>query len=122
MNFAVVDVGQPAPRFTLPDGEFRPFPPKACLGRPVLLAFFPAVFSPPCTAELLDLQGRLPARQHGIAFPLLGDFHRETIRAYEVEDTDFLGLRGVAEKPQAEPDYEEILRAVERLSTSREGL
>lgn len=160
----MVDVGQPAPRFTLPDGEFRPFPLKAYLGRPVLLAFFPAVFSPVCSREILALQDRLAAleaasvqpagisvdgpyalrafaRQHGVAFPLLSDFHRETIRAYDVEDTDFLGLRGVArraiflidgegiiryrwvaERPQAEPDYEEILRAVERLSPSREGL
>ncbi|MGH2404558.1 MAG: redoxin domain-containing protein [bacterium] len=157
------NVGESPPTFTLPDGEFRPFPLKAYLGRPVLLAFVPAVFSPICTREILALQERLAAletanvqvagisvdgpyalrafaRQHGVAFPLLSDFHRETIQAYDVEDTDFLGLRGVArratflidaegiiryrwvaEKPRVEPDYEDILRAVKALSTSRKG-
>lgn len=158
------DVDQPALTFALPDGEFRPFPLRAYLGRSVLLAFVPAFFSPVCSREIVALQERLAVleatnvqvagisvdgpyalrafvRQHGIAFPLLSDFHRETIRAYDVEDTDFLGLRGVArraiflidgkgivryrwvaERPRAEPDYEEILRAVEGLSTLREGL
>lgn len=157
------EADQPAARFTLPDGEFRPFPLKAYLGKPVLLAFVPAVFSPACSREILALQERLAApqftnvqvaaisvdspytlrafaRQHDIAFPLLSDFHRETIRAYDVEDPDFLGLRGVArraiflidgegviryrwvaERPRDEPDYEEILRAVEGLSPRGKG-
>lgn len=152
----MVETGDQAPRFTLPDGEFRPFALKAYLGRPVLLAFFPAAFSPVCTRELLALQARLQrfdsagaqvagisvdgpytlgafAQQHGLRFPLLSDFHRETIRAYGVEDPNFLGLQGVArravfqidhegvvryrwvaDRPGSEPDYEELLLVVQR--------
>lgn len=117
----MAQAGQVAPRFTLPDGEFRPFPLKAYLGRPVLVAFFPAAFSPPCTREMTALQARLPtfeaanvqlvgisvdgpyalrafARQYGITFPLVSDFHRETIKAYGVEDENFLGLQGTARR------------------------
>lgn len=154
----MVKHGEQAPRFTLPDTEFQPFALKAFLGRPVMLAFFPAAFSPVCVRELAELQKRSPdleaasiqvagisvdgpyalrafAEQHGITFPLLSDFHRETIRAYGVEDPDFLGLPGVArralflvdaegivrytwvaDRPHAEPDYDEVFRAVkERL-------
>lgn len=150
--------GGEGPRFTLPDTEFRPFPLKAYFGRPVLLAFLPAAFSPVCTAELSELQRRLPgldaagvqvagisvdspyalrafAREHGITFALLSDFHRDTIRAYGVEDSNFLGLRGVArralflidaegvvryrwvaDRPRSQPDYDELMRAVRALN------
>jgi len=156
----MVETGDQAPRFTLPDGEFRPFVLKAYLGRPVLLAFFPAAFSPVCTREILALQARLQqfdvagaqvagisvdgpyalngfAHQHGVRFPLLSDFHRETIRAYGVEDANFLGLQGVAKRAiflidhegvvryrwiadgsGSEPDYEELLLAVQRVAPS----
>jgi peroxiredoxin len=151
----MVGVGQEALPFTLPDAEFRPFALKAYRGRPVLLAFFPAAFSPVCVSELAELQKRLPAfeaagvlvagisvdgpyallacaRQYGITFPLLSDFHREVIRAYGVEDPDFLGLQGVArravflidgegtvrykwvaQRPRHEPNYEQLLRVVQ---------
>lgn len=157
----MVDRGQQAPRFNLPDSQFRPFPLEAYLGRPVVLVFFPAVFSPVCTRELAELQTRLPAlasrgvqvagisvdgpyalrafaQQHGISFPLLSDFHRETIRAYEIEDPNFLGLQGaarraiflvdadgvirykwVADRPRTEPDYEELQEAVRSLPDSQ---
>jgi len=126
------------------------------------LAFFPAVFSPVCTREMVELQRRLPAleaagvqvagisvdgpytvralaRQHGITFPLLSDFHREAIRAYGVVDADFLGLQGVArravflldregivryrwvaDRPRVEPDYEQLFEAVRDLSRPEE--
>lgn len=144
----MVETGDQAPRFTLPDGEFRPFALKAYLGRPVLLAFFPAAFSPVCTREILALQARLQrfdaggaqvagisvdgpyalngfAQQHDVRFPLLSDFHRETIRAYGVEDPNFLGLQGVvryrcvADRPGSEPDYEELLLVVQRVGIAQ---
>ena len=152
------ELGDEAPRFTLPDAEFRPFALKAFRGRPVLLAFFPAAFSPVCTREVLELQKRLVgfdavrvqvagvsvdgpyalrafASAHGLAFPLLSDFHRETIRLYGLEDDNFLGLRGVsrravfvidpegviryrwvADRPGVHPDYNEVLRIAKAIS------
>lgn len=160
----MVEVGGEAPRFTLPDSEFRPFPLKAYRGRPVLLAFFPAAFSPVCTREIVEIQRRLPtleasdvqvagisvdgpytlrafAAQHAVTFPLLSDFHRETIRAFGVEDTNFLGLQGVAQRalfvidhegivryawvpdrPRTEPDYDEVVQTARELAAGRTGL
>lgn len=159
----MLDTGDPAPRFTLPDAEFRPFALKAYLGRPVLLVFFPAAFSPVCTHEMDELQTRLPAlegarvqvagvsvdgpyalrafaRQRGITFPLLSDFHRETIRLYDVEDSNFLGLQGLAKRaiflidaegnvrhrwvagrPQFEPDYEQLVRIAQNVASPQTG-
>ena len=68
----MAETGQLAPRFTLPDGEFRPFSLKAYLGRPVLLAFFPAAFSPPCVREMAALQARLPAFEAANVARLVG--------------------------------------------------
>lgn len=155
--------GQEAPRFTLPDIEFQSFALKAFSGRPVLLAFFPAAFSPVCTREILELQKLLPAfeaasiqlagisvdgpyalrafaQQYAVPFPLLSDFHHETIRAYGVEDSNFLGLQGVArraiflidadgtlrykwiaERQRTEPDYEQLLQAVRELTSLQEN-
>ncbi|RLM57439.1 peroxiredoxin [Halobellus sp. Atlit-31R] len=118
-------IGDDAPTFsvTLADGDVSAFHLDDELGHgPVLLAFFPGAFTPPCTNEMVALQEHsdefeaagasvygLSAdsafslnafrEEHGIEFPLLSDMGRSAIDKYGVEiDIDDLGLIGVANR------------------------
>jgi peroxiredoxin len=71
-----------------------------------------------------------------LPFPVLSDYNREAIRAYGLESFNFAGLRGytvakrsifildqngvvryvwVSEDPSVEPNYQEILKALEKI-------
>src|SRR5437588_11912688 len=112
-----VDVGTPAPDFTLTDQDRQPVTLSAQRGRPVVLAFFPAAFSSVCTTELCTFRDRLSdldradAQVYGISvdtffalkafrdqqrlnFPLLSDFNKTVIREYGVFNEDMIGLKG----------------------------
>jgi peroxiredoxin len=148
-----------APTFTatLANGDVEAFDLDDYLGDgPVVLAFFPGAFTPPCSNEMVALQGHLDEFQaagatilgvsadsafslnafreeYDIEFDLVSDMDRDTIEAYDLEiDIPDLGLHGVAnravyvldeegtvtyawttEDPTVEPDYEELLAAVE---------
>jgi len=89
---------------------------------PVVLAFFPGAFTPPCTNEMVALQERLGEfdgagatvlglsadspfclgafrEEHGLEFDLVSDTGRGAIRDYGVEiDLPDLGLHGVANR------------------------
>ena len=89
---------------------------------PVVLAFFPGAFTPPCTNEMVALQEHLdvlraqdatvfgvsadsPFSQdafraaHGLEFDLVSDTSREAIQDYGLEiDIPELGLHGVANR------------------------
>jgi peroxiredoxin len=123
---------------------------------PVVLAFFPGAFTPPCSNEMVALQDHVNefeaagatlfgvsadsafsleafAAEHSLEFELVSDMAGEAIGAYDLEiDIPDLGLYGianravfviddggevtytwVAEDPTNEPDYEELLAAVE---------
>jgi len=111
-------IGTAAPDFSLrrksgPDwsnvslAEFR--------GKTVVLAFFPGAFTSVCTDELCTLSERFAnlgslnaqvlgisvdsafvleawAEQNGIGFPLLSDFKREVVEAYDCVLSDFAGM------------------------------
>src|SRR4028118_304923 len=95
-----VDVGSKAPDFTLMNQDREPVTLSEQKGRPVVLAFFPAAFSPVCTTELctfrddldklntagaqvygisIDTFWTLKAYQasQGLTFPLLSDFNKD---------------------------------------------
>jgi peroxiredoxin len=101
--------GTPAPDFTLPSGPDTDLRLADLRGRPVILAFYPADWSPVCTdqlalyqevkpefdrhgAELLGISvdslwsHRAFARDRNLRFPLLADFEPkgEVSRAYRV--------------------------------------
>jgi len=89
---------------------------------PVVLAFFPGAFTPPCTNEMVALQEHIGAfedagatlfgvsadspfaqgafrDEHGLEFDLVSDMARVAIDAYDVEiDIPELGLHGVANR------------------------
>jgi peroxiredoxin len=153
------EIGDTAPTFnaTVGTSDHEPFDLEDHLGDgPVVLAFFPGAFTPPCTNEMVALQEHSDAfaeagatllgisadspfsqgsfrEEHGIEFDLISDMSGDAISAYGLEmDIPDLGLHGIANRavfvldsegtvtykwvaddPTNEPDYEEILDAVE---------
>jgi peroxiredoxin len=151
--------GDTAPTFTatLGTSDHESFDLSDRLGDgPVVLAFFPGAFTPPCTNEMVALEDRRAEfeergatllgvsadsafsqgafrDEHGIEFDLVSDMGGDAIRAYDLEmDIPDLGLYGIANRavfvldedgtvvyrwvaddPTNEPDYEELLDAVE---------
>jgi len=154
-----IELGDSAPRFeaTLGTSDHEDFALEDHLGDgPVVLAFFPGAFTPPCTNEMVALQEHLEEfqdagatvfgvsadspfsqgafrKEHGIAFDLVSDMSGDATRAYGLEiDIPELGLYGIANRavvvldedetvsyrwvaddPTNEPDYDELLDAVE---------
>jgi peroxiredoxin len=137
-----VDVGSRAPDFTLMNQDRQPVTLSQQRGAPVVLAFFPAAFSSVCTKELCTFQDALArlneakAQVYGIsvdtfftlkafqaqqklAFPLLSDFNKDTIRAYGVFNEDMIGLKGIAKRAVFVLDKDGIVRHREVLEDAR---
>lgn len=136
-------VGAQAPDFTLPDHNREPVTMSHQWTQgPVVLAFFPAAFSSVCTAELCTFQNDLSglnamkARVFGISvdtffalaafakdikttFPLLSDFNKEVIQAYDVLNPDMIGLRGIAKRAVFVIDQRGTVRYAEVLDDAR---
>lgn len=102
-----IEVGQPAPDFTLKSTSGQQVTLSSLRGQNVLLAFFPLAFTSTCTAELCDMRDdydqfaqynvvilpisvdAVPSlkefkRQHDMKADLLSDFRREVSRSYGV--------------------------------------
>jgi glutaredoxin-dependent peroxiredoxin len=137
-----VDVGSVAPDFTLMSDERQPVTLSQLRGRPVILAFFPAAFSSVCQKELCtfrDSMARLnEARaqvlgisvdtfftlkafrdQQHLTFPLLSDFNKQVIRAYDVYNEDMIGLKGIAKRAVFAVDAGGVVRHAEVLADAR---
>lgn len=113
--------GAPAPDFVLPCEPDRSLSLRELLGRPVVLAFYPADWSPVCGDQMALFNERLPeferfnatllgisvdgvwchaafARERQLRFPLLSDFEPkgEVARAYGVyRDADGISERAL---------------------------
>ena len=121
----MVSTGDAAPTFTATVGtsDHEPFDLDDHIGDgPVVLAFFPGAFTPPCTNEMVAFQERAAAfedagatllgvsadspfsqgafrEEHGIEFDLVSDMGGDAIRAYDLEmDIAELGLYGIANR------------------------
>jgi len=121
----MVSTGDDAPAFaaTYRGSDHESFVLEEHLGDgPVVLAFFPGAFTPPCTNEMVALQDRLDrfeeagatvfgvsadspfcqgafADEHGLGFNLVSDTGREAIGAYDLSiDLLELGLHGAANR------------------------
>lgn len=138
-----VDVGSAAPDFTLMNQDRQPVNLKAELQKgPVVLAFVPAAFSPVCEKEfctfrdsIAELQGtkaqvlgvsvdtffvlKAWAERDKFGFPLLSDFNKEVIAAYDVVNPDLIGLKGVAKRAVFVIDPQRIVRHREVLEDAR---
>jgi glutaredoxin-dependent peroxiredoxin len=138
------DVGSKAPDFTLPNQDRQPVTLREETAQaPVVLAFFPAAFSSVCTKELCTFRDQLGPLNHlakarviGISvdtpfalkafanaeklrFPLLSDFNKDTIRAYDVVNPDMIGLKGIAKRAVFVIDREGTVRYKEVLDDAR---
>src|SRR5438876_2618635 len=137
-----VDVGSPAPDFTLINHERQPVTLSAQRGKPVVLAFFPAAFSSVCAKELCTFRdsiarlGKANAQVYGISvdtfftlkafhdheklsFPLLSDFNKQVIRDYGVFNEDMIGLKGIAKRGVFVIDKDGVVRHREVLDDAR---
>jgi len=121
----MVSTGDTAPDIsaTIANGEVEAFELSDYLGDgPVVLAFFPGAFTPPCSNEMVALQEHLGdfhdagatilglsadsafslnsfRDEHGLEFDLISDMGRSAIQDYELEiDIGDLGLLGVANR------------------------
>jgi glutaredoxin-dependent peroxiredoxin len=152
------EIGAKAPDFSLYDADrkLRKMSEFLTKGRRTIIAFFPGAFTSVCTQEMCtfrDMYGELEklngmvvgisvdapfaqkafAEQHGLKFPLLCDFNRETIKKYGVVWKNLGGVEGydsanraifvvdgagkilykwVAENPGKLPDFEAIKKAL----------
>jgi peroxiredoxin len=121
----MVSTGDAAPTFTATVGtsDHESFDLDDHIGDgPIVLAFFPGAFTPPCTNEMVAFQERADAfaeaggtllgvsadspfsqgafrEEHGIEFDLVSDMAGDAIRAYGLEmDIADLGLHGIANR------------------------
>jgi peroxiredoxin len=111
------NIGEKAPDFTLPDTELKPRSLQEFKGNKVVLAFFVNAFTRVCTKEMCEFRDSIAtliqlkaqilgisvndpfsnsvfAEKNKLTFPILSDYNREVIRAYNLETTDFAGLKG----------------------------
>jgi peroxiredoxin len=137
-----LDVGTPAPDFTLPNQDREPVTLSAQRGHPVVLAFFPAAFSSVCTTELCTFRDRISSlnsvnaqvygisvdtfftlkafqKDQGLTFPLLSDFNKSVIRDYQVFNEDMIGMKGIAKRAVFLLDQKGIVRHAEVLEDAR---
>jgi peroxiredoxin len=155
----VVKVGDKAPDVRLIDSERKKMSLSDYRGKLTVLAFFPGAFTGVCTKEMcmfrdglsrlndlgasiVGVSVDLPYSQqafrekHSIPFPLLSDYSRDAVNAYDVALHNFEGLRGytaakrsifildedgivrfkwVSDNPDVEPDYERVYSEVQKL-------
>ena len=110
-------VGEQAPDFALPDQDGRETRLSQLLaGKPLILYFYPADFTPGCTKEACDLRDlhtrilsvglrvvgispqspdshRRFREQHGLPFTLLSDVDKKAIKAFDVDGPLGIGVR-----------------------------
>jgi peroxiredoxin len=152
-------IGSTAPDFSLLNTKREKVELSAQRGKNVVLAFFPAAFTGVCEKELCTFRDSIAAfndldaavfgicvdapfsnaafaDKNGLNFPILSDYTRAAVRAYDVAHDDFANMPGytaakrsvfvvdkegtlryawVAPNPGVEPNYDEVKAAVAAL-------
>jgi glutaredoxin-dependent peroxiredoxin len=151
-----MEVGQKIPDIELHDTEKNPVKLSSFKGRPLVLLFYPGAFTGTCTKEMCTFRDNMAHYngmnvvgisvdvpfankawkiQNNINFPLLSDYKREAVHAFNNYHEDFSGLKGytaskrsvyvldgdqvvrfkwVSENPGVEPDYATVAREAEK--------
>jgi peroxiredoxin len=137
-----IEIGQPAPAFTLHDNHKKKVSLADFKGKNILLLFFPQSFTSVCTQELCSLRDNIAfynnvnAQVFGISvdsvftlakfreeqnlnFPLLSDFNKEVSTAYGTIYSDWImDMKGVSKRSAFVIDKEGIIRYVEVLESA----
>ena len=115
----MVNQGEKAPSFTLPDTDRKPRSMQEFLkpNGATLLAFFPGAFTTVCTREMCTLRDNMQelnkvnaqvvgisvndpftnkafAQNNNLNFPILSDYNREVVKLYNVYHENFGNLKG----------------------------
>ncbi len=117
-----LQVGQPAPDFTLFDTQKNKVSLSSFKGQPVLVLFFPLAFTGVCTAELCSVRDSIAQfnqanaqvlaisvdslftlgkfkEEQNLNFPLLSDFNKEVSQAYGAFYSNFVfDMAGVSKR------------------------
>lgn len=140
----MIQVGQAAPDFTLPDTEKNMHQLSSYKGKNILLLFYPFAFTGVCTKELCNTRDDIAfyegmnAQVFGISvdspfanarfreeqkinFPLLSDFNKEASTAYEcIYESFVVGLRGVSKRSAFIIDKNGVVQYAEVLENAGE--
>ncbi len=139
-----IEIGQPAPGFTLYDTTKKPVTLSGFKGENVLLLFFPLAFTSVCTKELCAVRDNIAwynnvhAKVLGISvdslhtlakfkeeqqlnFTLLSDFNKEASTAYDsLYELFGYNMKGVSKRSAFVTDKDGILRYAEVLENAGE--
>jgi len=137
-----LQIGQPAPQFTLVSSELKETSLADFKGQKVVLHFFPMAFTGVCTTQLCTLRDSfgfyegINAQVFGISvdspftlakfkeennyqFPLLSDFNKTTSTAYDALYEEFVfGLKGVSKRAAFVIDEEQNIIYAEVLESA----
>ncbi len=158
----MLETGNPAPDFSLHDTSRELVTLSGLRGKTVVVAFFPAAFTGVCEKELCTFRDSLAAlnkvdatvlgicvdapfanaafaSKNNLNFPILSDYARAAVNAYDVAHDDFAGMTGytaakrsvfvvdgagklaytwIAPNPGVEPNYDEVQALVTKLSAN----
>lgn len=139
-----IEVGKPAPEFSLLDTAKNKVSLADFKGKNVLLLFYPQAFTSVCTKELCDVRDDIGHYSNattevlGISvdsvftlkkykedqqynFPLLSDFNKEVSAAYDTLYEEWiLGMKGVSKRSAFVIDKKGILRYAEVLESAND--
>ena len=137
--------GDKAPNFTLP--SFTPSKDVTNIslndykGKNVVLLFFPQAFTGTCTTEMCTISGNFNtykemnaevlgisvdgtfvqkafAEKNNISVPLLSDYNREVVKAYDVLRPEFAhGMKGTSERAVYVIDKDGVIRYTEVMAS-----
>jgi glutaredoxin-dependent peroxiredoxin len=139
-----IEIGQPAPDFTLYDSEKKQVTLSELKGHNVLLLFFPLAFTSTCTKELCSVRDNIAwynnsdAKVFGISvdalhtlakfkqdqdlnFTLLSDFNKDVSRLYDsIYEMFGYNMKGVSKRSAFIIDKSGIVRYAEVLENAGE--
>ena len=139
-----IEIGQPAPDFTLYDSTKNKITLSDIKGQNVLLLFFPLAFTSTCTAELCSIRDNISfynnvnAKVFGISvdslytlakykadqnlnFTLLSDFNKDVSSSYgSLYEMFGYNMKGVSKRSAFVIDKDGIVRYVEVLENASE--
>lgn len=137
-----IQIGVPAPDFTLYDSDKKKVTLSDYKGKNVLLLFFPQAFTGTCTKELCSTRDNIALYNEANAqvlaisvdsvftlarykedqqlnFPLLSDFNKEVSTTYgTLYDTFVFDMKGVSKRSAFVVDKQGIIRYAEVLETA----